>query len=120
VLGIPIGVARDRAAHLGPISQASDPTRRDILERLGRRPASMSELARPYSISLPGVMKHVRVLEKARLVTTEKKGRIRRCRVGPGDLGEATRWIEMYRAEWTRRLDRLDAVIKDRQKGAAS
>jgi DNA-binding transcriptional ArsR family regulator len=94
----------------------SDPTRRDILKRLTRGPASITELARPYDISLPGVMKHIRILERARLVTTQKQGRTRECRVAPGDLEIASRWIEAYQAEWQTRLDRLDAII-ERKKG---
>jgi DNA-binding transcriptional ArsR family regulator len=96
----------------------SDPTRRDILERLSRGPASISELARPYGMSLPGVMKHVRILEAADLVRSEKKGRTRECRLGPARLTEATRWIEWYRTQWERRLDRLQRYIET-EKGAA-
>jgi DNA-binding transcriptional ArsR family regulator len=88
-----------------------DPTRRDILRRLSTGPASISELAGPIGISLPGVMKHVRILEAARLVTTQKIGRIRECRLGPGDMGDVTRWIEANRERWERRLDRLEAII---------
>jgi DNA-binding transcriptional ArsR family regulator len=94
----------------------SDPTRRDILKRLTRGPASITDLARPYDISLPGVMKHIRILENARLVTTQKRGRTRECRLAPGDLHNASRWIETYQAEWRTRLDRLDAII-ERKKG---
>ena len=95
----------------------SDPTRRDILEQLSAGPASISELARPYGISLPGVMKHVRILEEANLVTTLKRGRTRECRLGPGNMDEVTRWIARYRRYWEHRLDRLEAVI-ERRKGA--
>lgn len=100
-------------------SALSDPTRRDILERLSRAPASISELARPYGISLPGVMKHVRILEGAKLVTTEKKGRTRQCRLGPEHMEDVGRWIERYRRQWERRLDRLEAYL-ERKKGAAT
>ncbi|MGH2539692.1 MAG: ArsR/SmtB family transcription factor [Actinomycetota bacterium] len=93
-------------------SALSDPTRRDILERLSTGPASVTELARPYGISLPGVLKHVRVLEEARLVTTEKLGRTRECRLGPEQMDEATQWIETCRERWERRLDRLEAYIE--------
>ncbi len=98
-------------------SALSDPTRRDILERLTAGPASISELARPYSISLPGVMKHVRILEEANLVSTEKRGRIRECRVDPGYMDDASAWIERYRQQWERRLDRLDAYLAEQRKG---
>jgi DNA-binding transcriptional ArsR family regulator len=98
-------------------SALSDPTRRDILERLTWGPASISELARPIGISLPGVLKHVRILEEANLVTTEKRGRTRECRLGPEQMDDATTWIESYRRQWERRLDRLEAII-ERTKGA--
>ena len=97
----------------------SDPTRRDILERLTIGPASISELARPIGISLPGVMKHVRVLEEARLVTTKKNGRTRECRLGPEQMEDASAWIERHRREWEHRLDRLEAII-ERRKGEAT
>lgn len=100
-------------------SALSDPTRRDILERLRAGPASISELASPYGISLPGLMKHVRVLEEANLVTTEKLGRTRECRLGPGDMDDVTRWVERYRRHWQHRFDRLEAVIQKR-KGATT
>lgn len=100
-------------------SALSDPTRRDILERLSTGPASISELARPIGISLPGVMKHVRILEEANLVTTQKNGRTRECRLAPGDMDDVTRWIELYRQQWERRLDRLEAYIEKQQKGVA-
>jgi DNA-binding transcriptional ArsR family regulator len=98
-------------------SALADRTRRDILERLARGPASVSDLARPYGISLPGVMKHVRVLEGANLVTTRKQGRRRMVHRGEKGIDEATRWIERYRRQWEGRLDRLEAII-DRRKGA--
>jgi DNA-binding transcriptional ArsR family regulator len=97
----------------------SDPTRRDILERLAAGPASVSELARPHGISLPGMLKHVRVLERAKLVTTRKHGRTRICRLGPDRIDEATRWIEHYRRQWEVRFGRLEALV-ERRKGARS
>jgi DNA-binding transcriptional ArsR family regulator len=97
-------------------SALSDPTRRDILEHLTRGPASISELARPAGISLPGMLKHVRILEEANLVTTEKRGRTRECRLGPEQMDDATTWIESQRHRWERRLDRLEAII-ERTKG---
>ena len=98
-------------------SALSDPTRRDILERLTWGPASISELTRPTGISLPGMLKHVRILEEANLVTTEKRGRTRECRLGPEQMDDATTWIESQRRQWERRLDRLEAII-ERTKGA--
>jgi DNA-binding transcriptional ArsR family regulator len=99
------------------ISALTDPTRRNILERLAIGPASISELARPIGISLPGVMKHVHILEEARLVTTEKRGRTRECRLGPEQMADATLWIERYRQQWERRLDRLETYVERKQKG---
>jgi DNA-binding transcriptional ArsR family regulator len=96
-------------------SALSDGTRRDILERLQLGPASISDLARQEGISLPGVLKHVRILEEVRLVTSEKKGRTRECRLGPERMDDVTRWIERYREIWERRLDRLEAVVQQRK-----
>jgi len=93
-------------------SALSDPTRRDILERLGRGPATISQLAEPSGMSLTGLKKHVRILEDAGLVTTEKIGRARECRLGPAQLGDAARWIETHRRRWERRLDRLEGYIQ--------
>lgn len=92
-------------------SALSDPRRRDILERLSHGPASISALAQPFGISLPGVLKHIRILEEANLVRTVKHGRTRECRLGPARLDDATEWIEMYRRRWERRLDRLETHI---------
>ncbi len=69
------------------------------------------QIARPYGLSLPGVMKHVRVLESARLVTTEKRGRTRECRLGPAHLDDVTDWIETYRSNWELRLNRLERYV---------
>jgi len=98
-------------------SALSDPRRRDILERLSFGPASISELALPLAISLPGVMKHIRILEGAGLVTTEKKGRTRECRLEPGDMDEVSRWIEVYRLQWERRFDRLGQIVERTKEG---
>jgi DNA-binding transcriptional ArsR family regulator len=95
----------------------ADPTRRDILDRLGRGPASISELARPSGMSLTGMKKHVQILEGARLVTTEKVGRTRQCRLGPERLEDAARWIQWYRRRWERRLDGLEAYLDQRRGG---
>jgi len=98
-------------------SAVSDPTRRDILDRLARGPASISELAQPLGLSLPGLLKHVRILEEADLVRTEKNGRTRQCTLGPAQLDEAAEWIERYREQWERRLDRLETYIDEKRKG---
>jgi DNA-binding transcriptional ArsR family regulator len=97
----------------------ADPTRRDILESLMEAPASISDLARRSNISLPGIMKHVRVLEDAQLVRSEKRGRTRECSLGPRQLEDVAEWVEWYRGEWERRLDRLEAAI-ERKKGDAT
>jgi DNA-binding transcriptional ArsR family regulator len=94
----------------------SDPTRRAILERLGRGSATISELAVPTGMSLTGLKKHVRVLEQAELVTTEKRGRARHCQLGPKRLEDASDWIEAYRRTWHESFDRLDELI-EREKG---
>jgi DNA-binding transcriptional ArsR family regulator len=99
-------------------SALSDPTRRAMLERLSLGPATVSELAAPARISLPGALKHVRILEEANLVTSEKRGRTRECRLGPAQLEDATAWIERHRSRWERRLDRLEAVIDKRKEGS--
>jgi DNA-binding transcriptional ArsR family regulator len=90
----------------------SDPTRREILERLGGGPATISELAQPFGLTLNGVKKHVGILERAELVTTEKVGRARHCRLGAGSLDEATDWIEGRREAWERRLDRFERYVE--------
>ena len=94
----------------------SDPTRRAILNRLANRPASITELAEPFGMSLTGLKKHVQILEDARLVTTEKIGRTRQCRLGAEHLDEAVSWIEVFRRQWERRLDGLEAYF-EQQKG---
>jgi DNA-binding transcriptional ArsR family regulator len=98
-------------------SALSDPTRRHILERLAEGPATLSELARPFEITLPGLMKHVRILEAADLVVTEKQGRTRHCRLRSEQLDDAAQWIETYRRRWEGRLDRLGSYL-DTRKGA--
>jgi DNA-binding transcriptional ArsR family regulator len=90
----------------------SDPTRRGILERLGRGSATISELAEPFGISLTGMKKHVQVLEDAGLVRTEKVGRTRICRLGPQDLDAVQRWILGYRLMLDERLDRLGELLE--------
>jgi DNA-binding transcriptional ArsR family regulator len=99
-------------------SALSDPTRRAMLERLSLGPATISELAAPARMSLPGVLKHVRILEEADLVVSEKRGRSRECRLGSARLDDATRWIEWYRGRWDRRLDGLEAYIEKRKGGS--
>jgi DNA-binding transcriptional ArsR family regulator len=90
----------------------SDPTRRGILERLGRGRATISELAEPFGISLTGLKKHVQVLEEAGFVRTEKVGRIRWCALGTQDLTEVQRWVAGYHLMLEERLDRLGELLE--------
>ena len=90
-----------------------DPTRRALIERLSRSPASVSELARPLPMSLPAVMQHLAVLESSGLVVSEKTGRVRTCRIEPRALGLAQEWINARRAEWEKRLDRLGNYLEE-------
>ena len=100
------------------LAAIADPTRRSIVDRLSRGPASMSELAQPLGLSLPGLMKHVWILEEAELVTTRKEGRTRECRLAPARLDDVASWIEESRQRWEGRLDRLEAyVAKQKEKG---
>jgi DNA-binding transcriptional ArsR family regulator len=92
----------------------SDPTRRAIVERLGRGPASVSQLAQPFAMSLPAVLQHVAVLEASGLVTSEKVGRVRTCQIDSLALSVADRWIKERRTTWERRLDRLGEVLAER------
>jgi DNA-binding transcriptional ArsR family regulator len=89
----------------------ADPTRREILVRLGSGPLTAGELAEPIGMTLTGVQKHIRILEEAGLVTTEKVGRSRQCRLGTERLDEAMNWINFYQRLWDRRLDGLDAYF---------
>lgn len=89
----------------------SDATRRGILERLGRADASITELAEQFRMTLTGMKKHVGVLEQVGLVTTEKVGRVRMCRLGSRRLEEEAAWIERYRRLWEARFDELDRVV---------
>jgi len=94
----------------------SDPTRRGILERLGRGEASISDLAASFEMSLTGLKKHVQILEEAGLVVTEKVGRVRTCRLGPRRLDDESAWIDRYRQMLEDRYDRLEEFL-ERTKG---
>ncbi len=100
------GVPLDRVFHA-----LADPTRRDILERLSRRPLTVSDIARPLDMSLPAVVQHLQVLETCGLVRSEKVGRVRTCRIEPGSLSAAQQWITERKASWEQRLDRLGALL---------
>lgn len=94
-------------------SALSDATRRGVLERLGRGDASITALAASFSMTLTGMQKHVRVLEQAGLVTTEKVGRVRTCRLGPARLEDEAAWLEGYRKLWDTRFDGLDQIVSE-------
>lgn len=93
----------------------SDPTRRAILARLADGPASVNELAAPFSMSLPAVSKHLKVLERAQLIKRGKEAQWRPCELEAAPLKEADAWIEQYRAMWEERFDRLDAYLQELQ-----
>jgi len=90
----------------------SDATRRGVLEQLGHADASITDLAEKFHMTLTGMKKHVGVLEQAGLVTTEKVGRVRTCKLGMRRLEEETAWIERYRQLWDARFDELDKVVE--------
>ncbi len=91
----------------------SDATRRGVLEQLGRADASITDLAEKFHMTLTGMKKHVGVLEQAGLVTTQKVGRVRTCKLGLRRLEEETAWIEAYRQLWASRFDELDTIVEE-------
>ncbi len=91
----------------------ADPARRAMVERLTEGPATVSELAAPLPMSLPAAMLHLKVLEESGLVTSEKKGRVRTCRIEPLALSQAERWVADRRMMWERRLDRLEKFLEE-------
>jgi DNA-binding transcriptional ArsR family regulator len=101
-------------AHLDVTFAAiSDATRRGVLEQLGRADASITELADKFHMTLTGMKKHVGVLEQAGLVTTQKVGRVRTCKLGLSRLAEETAWIEEYRRLWDSRFEALDQIVEE-------
>ena len=102
--------ALDRVFHA-----LSDPSRRAMIERLSRGPASVSELAEPLDMSLAAVVQHLQVLEASGVVRTGKVGRVRTCRIEPAALTGAERWIAKRRSQWERRLDRLGELLSERK-----
>lgn len=92
-----------------------DPTRRAILDSLVERPASVSELAEPLGISLAAVMQHLEILEGAKLVHTEKLGRVRTCRIETAGFSALEQWIRDHRTAWERKLDRLGEVLGEEE-----
>ena len=95
----------------------ADPTRRAILEHLDQGPASVSELAEPFDVSLAAVVQHVQVLERSRLITTRKQGRQRLCAVDPAAVKSPEQWLRSRRTRWERRLDRLEQHLDTTVKG---
>ena len=93
----------------------SDPTRRAILARLSKGEASVNELAAPFSMSLPAVSKHLKVLEQAQLISRSKEAQWRPCKLEAAPLKDADDWIEQYRAMWEARFDRLDEYLQELQ-----
>jgi DNA-binding transcriptional ArsR family regulator len=101
---------------LGAVFAAlADPTRRAILERLARGDTSVTELAAPFSVSLPAISKQLRVLERAGLITREKQGRTRRCRLVANPMREAADWMAGYQEYWEQRLDSLANYLDELQ-----
>jgi DNA-binding transcriptional ArsR family regulator len=101
---------------LDTIFQAlADPTRRGMIARLSRGPASVSELAEPFDMSLPAVVQHLQVLETSGLVRSEKVGRVRTCHIETRALTSAQDWIQSQRASWEARFDRLDDYLRELQ-----
>jgi DNA-binding transcriptional ArsR family regulator len=102
----------NQGATLDRVFQAlADPSRRSMMERLGRGPASVSELAKPLEMSLAAVLQHVQVLEASGLVRSQKVGRTRTCSIDPATLRSAEDWISERRVNWERRLDRLGGYL---------
>ena len=99
------------------LSALADPTRRAILARLARGETSVKELAEPFEMSLPAVSKHLKVLERAGLISRGKEAQWRPCRLEAGPLREVAAWLENYRRFWDESLDRLDAYLKRLQAG---
>src|SRR4051794_10526162 len=93
----------------------ADPTRRAILGRLAQSEATVGELARPFAMTLPGVSKHLKVLQQAGLVVQGRDAQWRPCRLDPVQLREVDAWLEQYRALWEGRLDRFDALLRELQ-----
>jgi DNA-binding transcriptional ArsR family regulator len=104
------GLALDRVFHA-----LADPSRRSIVEQLTRGPASVSDLAAPLPMSLPGVLQHLQVLEDSGLVRSAKVGRVRTCRIEPAALQPVERWISERRAGWEARLDRLGTYLGEQE-----
>ncbi len=97
----------------------ADPTRRAIITRLNSGDATVSEIAQPFDMSMPGISKHLKVLEKAGLISRSKQAQWRRCHLNPQPLKQLSDWVEEYRQHWEERFDRLDNYLAELQKGQA-
>lgn len=100
------GLALDSVFHA-----LADPTRRAVVQRLGRGEATVSELAQPFDMALPSFVKHIAVLERSRLISSQKTGRVRTCRLERANLEATERWFDELRAQWARRYDNLDSLL---------
>jgi DNA-binding transcriptional ArsR family regulator len=94
----------------------ADPTRRAILARLAQGEATVGELAEPFDVSLPAISRHLKVLEQAALISNERQGKHRRCRLTPKALAGAADWLDFYRRFWSGSFDRLDVHLKGSRK----
>ena len=100
--------------HLNGVFQAlADPTRRAVLGRLSKGPASISELAKPFDMALPSFMKHIRFLENSGWILTHKEGRVRTCAIEKKAFAAADAWLSEQRALWEARFDRFDALLEE-------
>ena len=97
------------------LSALADPTRRAILARLGSGEATVTELARPFEMTLPAVSKHLKVLERAGLIARSREAQWRPCRLDAGPLKDVAEWVETYRRHWEQRFDRLDEYLRELQ-----
>lgn len=104
-------MAKQSAALDALFSALADPTRRSVVRRLGAGPASISELAAPFAMALPSFMKHIRFLERAGLVRSEKHGRVRHCSLERERIAAVQHWLDAERAIWEGRADRLEAFV---------
>ena len=100
-------------------SALADPTRRAILQALTHRPATVTEIAKPFPVSLNAISKHVMVLERAGLLRREIKGREHHCSIEPGPLGDADAWLKHYRHFWEQRMDALETYVARKFKASA-
>ena len=95
----------------GTFQALADPTRRQVLERLGHGPATVTELAEPFDMALPSFVQHLKVLEKGNLVRSEKIGRVRTFHIVPQQIENAERWLKVQRDGWEKRLDQFDLYV---------